>query len=62
MKNNEIREALKEANMKQWQLAELLHISEFTLSRKLRKEIPEDEKREIISLIRNAERGVTYGK
>jgi len=25
MKNNEIREALKKANMKQWQLAELLH-------------------------------------
>lgn len=62
MKNNEIREALKKANMKQWQLAELLHISEFTLSRKLRKEMPEDEKREIIRLITNTERGVTYGK
>lgn len=62
MKNNEIREALKEANMKQWQLAELLHISEFTLSRKLRKEIPEDEKKEIISLITHTERGVTHGK
>lgn len=61
MKNNEIKAVLKEANMKQWQLAEMLQMSEFTLSRKLRNELSESEKKEIIDLIQR-ERGVTYGK
>ena len=37
--------------MKQWQLAELLEIPEGTLSRKFRKELPEEEKESIIELI-----------
>jgi predicted XRE-type DNA-binding protein len=51
MKNIEIKDALKEANMKQWQLAELLGITEWTLSRKLRKELPEADKKEILAVI-----------
>lgn len=61
MKNIEIKDALKEANMKQWQLAELLGITEWTLSRKLRKELPEADKTEILDLI-NKERGESNGK
>ena len=56
MNNIEIRKALLETNMKQWELAELLGITEWTLSRKLRKELPEDKKEEILDLI-NKERG-----
>lgn len=53
MKNNiRIRKVLKEAGMKQWQLAELLAISEYTLSRWLRKELPQDEQDRIINIIR----------
>ncbi|KAB3534411.1 hypothetical protein F8154_08885 [Alkaliphilus pronyensis] len=61
MNNNEIRKALSDANMKQWQLAELLGITEWTLSRKLRKELPEDKKEEILDLI-NKERGEDHDK
>ena len=61
MRNHEIKDALKEANLKQWQLAELLQISEFTLSRKLRNELPEADKKEILEVIQK-ERGVTCGK
>lgn len=51
MNNIEIRAALKQAHMAQWQLADLLGITEWTLSRKFRKELSEDEKESIIELI-----------
>lgn len=51
VKNHVIREALKASGMKQWELAEQLNVSEFTLSRKLRKEFSEDEKQKILKLI-----------
>ena len=44
-----------EAGMKNYQLAELMGISEFTLSRKLRNELPEKEQVRIISLINGKE-------
>lgn len=53
MANFEIRTALKKANLKQWQLAEMLQISEFTLSRKLRKELSNEDKNKIKQLIKN---------
>lgn len=40
-----------EAGIKNYELAELLGISEFTLSRKLRKELPETEQKAMIDLI-----------
>lgn len=51
MNNVEIKVTLKQAHMAQWQLADLLGITEWTLSRKLRKELPEEEKESIIELI-----------
>lgn len=51
MKNLEIREALRKKRMYHWELAELLGITEFTLSRKLRCELPEEEKNKILKLI-----------
>ena len=47
MANLEIRTALMNTGMRQWELAELLNISEFNLSRKFRKELPEEEKERI---------------
>lgn len=49
--NKKIRSALSEANIPQWKLAELMGISEFTLSRKLRHELPETEQKRIADLI-----------
>lgn len=52
MKNEMIRKALKDAGMKQWELAEKMGVSEYTLSRKLRHELQFDERERIINLIR----------
>lgn len=51
MKNLDIRTKLKEANIKQWELADQLGIAEMTLVRKLRYELPEEEKQKIFSII-----------
>lgn len=53
MNNLEIRQAMKERRMFNYELAEMLGISEFTLSRKLRNELPQEEKERILNLIRN---------
>jgi predicted XRE-type DNA-binding protein len=39
------------AGIKQWQLAEAMGISETHLSRKLRKELPQEEKQNILDII-----------
>ena len=51
MKNSEVREHAKEKSVKLWQLADELKISEPTMSRKLRHELPEEEKNKILALI-----------
>ena len=53
MNNEEIRKAMKQAGLSQWQLGDLLGCSENTVQRKLRKEIPEDEKQKILKVIRD---------
>ena len=54
MTNKIIRKALVEHDLKQWQLAEILNIREDSLSRKLRKELPEGEQRQIVQQIEEA--------
>lgn len=49
--NLKIRELLKIKGLHQWQLAELMNVSEATLVRKLRLELPPDEQKMIIDLI-----------
>lgn len=61
MTNQTIRAALSKHDLKQWQLAELLNMNEFSLSRKLRHELPEDEQRQIVSLIENHAAGIAEG-
>lgn len=52
MRNKEIRSAMKEKGITQWQLGEMLGVSENTVNRKLRKELPDDEKKKILDIIR----------
>ncbi len=49
--NKDIREEAKEANVKLWQIAEKLRMHEVTLSRKLRHELPAEEKAKIRAII-----------
>lgn len=51
MKNKEIKESLKKANIYQWQVAEAMGIGETAFSRKMRKELPEEEKAIILNTI-----------
>jgi hypothetical protein len=52
--NQEVREALQNKGMKQWELADMLGISEFTLTRWLRKELTEEEKEQLLKAINEA--------
>ena len=60
MENLEIRSAYMQAGVKQWHVAEELGISETCFSRKLRKELPPEEKKKILEAIRRLgwEKGV----
>lgn len=49
--NQDIRQAIKTANLKHWKLAKLMGVSETTLVRKLREELPEEEKQKILKII-----------
>ena len=51
--NIRIKIALLEVGMKNWELAAFLGISEATMSRRLRVELPEEEQDRIINVIRN---------
>ena len=43
-KNTDVRQRAKEAGVFQYQIAEAVGVSEYTILRKLRKELPQDEK------------------
>lgn len=49
--NLEIRNSLKKQNIKHWELANKLGISEYTLVRKLRMELPKEDKKKILDTI-----------
>lgn len=51
VKNQDIKDAAKKSGIKLWQIAEKLGIWDATLSRKLRKELPQEEKEKIIGII-----------
>ena len=52
MNNKKIRKALKETGVKYWELARIMGISDGTLCRRLRDEIPAEEQDKIVKLIR----------
>lgn len=57
MENKDLRSEFRIANVKQWEVAEEIGISEMTFVKWLRRELPEDKKklvREAISKIANS--------
>lgn len=51
MNNLDIRKEAEQSNIKLWQIAEYLGITDGNFSRKLRKELPEEEKQKIFTAI-----------
>lgn len=49
--NTDVRTTAKEKGVRLWEIAEHLKISDPTMTRKLRKELPDSEKQEIIKII-----------
>ena len=49
--NTDIRATAKAKNVRLWEVAEYLKISDPTMTRKLRKELPDTEKAEILKII-----------
>lgn len=59
MANQDIRQAATGAGVKLWQIADVLGITDSTLSRKLRKELPQEEKNRIFSIIKELSQEVS---
>lgn len=53
MKNLDVRRAAAGNGVRLWQIADALGIADGNLSRKLRKELPDDEKKAIFAIIQN---------
>ena len=51
MCNKEIREAAKRAGIRLWQVSEACGVNDGNFSRKLRKELPQEEKQMILEII-----------
>ena len=51
MYNKEIRDAAKKAGVHLWQVAEACGINDGNFSRKLRRELPQEEKQMILEII-----------
>ena len=51
MANQAIREAAKKAGVKLWMIADELSISEPSMTRKMRRELPEAEKVQLLKVI-----------
>ena len=49
--NTDVRTTAKEKGVRLWEIAEHLKISDPTMTRKLRKELPDSEKQEIFKII-----------
>lgn len=51
MKNNDIRQETQKANVKLWQIAEKLGVTDSTFSKMLRKELSAEQKEKIFAII-----------
>lgn len=56
MANQDIKRAAAGAGVRLWQVAERLGIADCSLSRKLRRELPSEEKKKIFSIIEQLSR------
>ena len=57
MANKDIRMALIETGVKQWELADALGVQDTSLSRKLRHKLPAEDKARILEAIRSVADG-----
>lgn len=55
--NTEIREAASASGVKLWQVADAIGINDGNFSRKLRKELPTEDKNRILTVIESLSRG-----
>lgn len=51
MANEDIKQAKKNANLTNWQIADFLNISEMTFCRMMRKEMSQEDKDKILNVI-----------
>ena len=51
MANQAIREAAKQNNVLLWEIAARLHIADGNFSRKLRRELPDEQREQILGII-----------
>lgn len=58
MKNLDVRRAAAGNGVRLWQIADALGIADCNLSRKLRKELPDEEKKAIFAIIQDLSREV----
>lgn len=56
MKNLELRKAAKAAGIPLWRIADAIGVGESTMTRKLRHELPENEKKQLLNLIKQLAR------
>ena len=59
MSNQDIRRTAAGAGVKLWQIADTLGMADCSFSRKLRKELPQDEKEKIFSIIQRLAKEVS---
>ena len=55
--NQDVRQKASSAGLRLWQVAEALGIADYTFSRKLRKELPSEEKERIFFIIQKLAEG-----
>lgn len=58
MTNLDIRKVIADRRLRHYEVAHAIGISEFTFSRKLRQELPEDEKQRVLRIINELAREV----
>ena len=56
MKNLDLRKSAKAAGIPLWRIADAIGVSEPTMTRKLRHELPENEKKQLLDLIKQLAR------
>ncbi len=57
--NQDIRDAATAAGVRLWRIADALGITDGTLSRRLRHELPQDEKQQVLEVIQALEKEVS---
>ena len=59
MCNQDIRQTATKSNVRLWRIADALGITDSSFSRKLRKELPQEEKERIFSIIQKLSQEVS---